>query len=170
MAQRLENWKCVLGQYRYAIEHIPGEQNCWGDILSRWVKVPVVPVRSVAVHCPCDADDSLPSLDVIRASQKKAVANRGADIRSFSTTFGPAALGGDGLFRVHVGERDVLWILPPDDKDLQVRLMVCAHMRSAGHRGVAPNSFSSEGVFCVASYGRTSPRVCSSNMRRLACW
>ena len=29
MAQRLENWKAVLGQYRYAIEHIPGERNCW---------------------------------------------------------------------------------------------------------------------------------------------
>ena len=25
-----------------------------------WVKVPSVPVRSVAVHSPCDADDSLP--------------------------------------------------------------------------------------------------------------
>ena len=71
MAQRLENWKAVLGQYRYAIEHIPGERNCWGDLLSRWVKVPSVPVRSVAVHSPCDADDSLPSVDVIRAAQRK---------------------------------------------------------------------------------------------------
>ena len=77
MAQRLENWKAVLGQYRYAIEHIPGERNCWGDLLSRWVKVPSVPVRSVAVHSPCDADDSLPSVDVIRAAQRKAVADLG---------------------------------------------------------------------------------------------
>ena len=50
MAQRLENWKAVLGQYRYAIEHIPGERNCWGDLLSRSVKVPGGAVRSVAVH------------------------------------------------------------------------------------------------------------------------
>ena len=35
-----------------------------------WVKVPSVPVRSVAVHSPCDADDSLPSADVIRAAQR----------------------------------------------------------------------------------------------------
>ena len=35
-----------------------------------WVKVPGVPVRSVAVHSPCDADDSLPSADVIRAAQR----------------------------------------------------------------------------------------------------
>ena len=50
-------------------------RNCWGDLLSRWVKVPSVPVRSVAVHSPCDADDSLPSVDVIRAAQRKAVAD-----------------------------------------------------------------------------------------------
>ena len=88
MAQRLENWKAVLGQYRYAIEHIPGERNCRGDLLSRWVKVPSVPVGSVAVHSPCDADDSLPSVDVIRAAQRNAVADLGANLRSFPTTFG----------------------------------------------------------------------------------
>ena len=70
------------------IEHIPRERNCWGDWLSRWVKVPSVPVRSVAVHSPCDADDSLPSVDVIRAAQRKAVADLGDNLRSFPTTFG----------------------------------------------------------------------------------
>ena len=68
------------------IEHIPGERNCWGDLFSRWVKVPSVPVRSVAVHSPCDADDSLPSADVIRAAQRKAVADLGDNFRSFPTT------------------------------------------------------------------------------------
>ena len=140
MAQRLEHWKGVLSQYSYAIEHIPGETNCWGDLLSRWVKVPTVPVRSVAVYSPCNADDSLPSVDVIRASQRKAVAHVGGDIRVFASPCGQATLAEDGLFRVRVGSRDVLWI-PSDDKALQVRLMVCAHMRSAGHRGVAPTVF-----------------------------
>ncbi|CAM9419279.1 unnamed protein product, partial [Scytosiphon promiscuus] len=37
---------------------------------------------------------------------------------------------------VHVRGRHVLWI-PDSDKQLQVRLMICAHMRDAGHRGVA---------------------------------
>ena len=31
---------------------------------------------------------------------------------------------------------NVLWI-PDSDKQLQVRLMICAYMRDAGHRGVA---------------------------------
>ena len=93
-----------------------------------------MPVRSVAVHSPCDADDSLPSVDVIRAAQRKAVADLGDNLLSFPTTFGQVTLADDNLFRVRVGNGDVLWI-PSGVKALQVRLMVCAHMRSAGHRG-----------------------------------
>ncbi|CAM9917265.1 unnamed protein product, partial [Sphacelaria rigidula] len=36
----------------YVIEHVRGEHNCWGDLLSRWVKVPTVPVRSLSVYSP----------------------------------------------------------------------------------------------------------------------
>ena len=57
LAQRLEGWKGVLGQYRYTICHIPGDLNAWGDLLSRWVSVPALPVRAVAVFSPCDQDD-----------------------------------------------------------------------------------------------------------------
>ena len=31
LAQRLEGWKGVLGQYRYTICHISGDRNAWGD-------------------------------------------------------------------------------------------------------------------------------------------
>ena len=82
---------------------------------------------------PCDANDSLPSVDVIRAAQRKGVADLGDNLRSFPTTFGQVTLADDDLFRLRVGNRDVLWI-PSGDKALQVRLMACAHMRSAGHR------------------------------------
>ena len=61
LAQRLEGWKGVLGQFRYTICHIPGDRNAWGDLLSRWVSVPALPVRAVAVFGPCDQDDSMPS-------------------------------------------------------------------------------------------------------------
>ncbi|CAN0004061.1 unnamed protein product, partial [Sphacelaria rigidula] len=49
LAQRLEGWKGVLGQYRYTICHISGERNAWGDLLSRWVNIPTLPARAVAV-------------------------------------------------------------------------------------------------------------------------
>ena len=42
----------------------------------------------------------------------------------------------EGLFRMRVNSQEVLWI-PDVDKSLQIRLMVCAHIRDAGHRGVA---------------------------------
>ena len=135
IARRLDNWKAVLCQYRYAIEHIPGERNCRGNLLSRWVKVPSVRVRYVVVHSPCDADDSLPPVDVIRAAPRKAVADLSENLRSFPTTFGRGTLADDDLFRVRVGNPDVLWIRSGDKP---LRLMVCAYMRSAGHRSVSP--------------------------------
>ena len=67
-----------------------------------------MPVRSGAVHSPCDADDSLPSVDVIRAAQR--IADLVDNLRSFPTTFGQVNLADDDLFRVRVGNRDVLWI------------------------------------------------------------
>ena len=84
-------------------------------------------LESVAVHSPCDADDSLPPVDVIRAAQRKAVPDLGDNLRSLPTTFGQATSADEELFRVRVGNRDVLWI-PSRDKALQVRLMVCAHI------------------------------------------
>ena len=77
LAQRLEGWKYVLGQYRYTICHIPGDRNSWGDLLSRWVSVPALPVRAAAVFGPCDQDDSLPSKAVVRQAQQKALATDG---------------------------------------------------------------------------------------------
>ena len=71
--------------------------------------------ESVTVHSPRDADDSLPSVDVIRAAQRKAVADLGDNLRSFPTAFGQVTLADDDLFRVRVGNRDVLWI-PSGDK------------------------------------------------------
>ena len=71
---------------------------------------------------------------MIRAAQRKAVADLGDNLRSFPTTFGQVTLADDDLFRVRVGNRDDLWILSVD-KALQVRLMLCASIRSAGDRG-----------------------------------
>ena len=57
-------------------------------------------------------------------------------LQAFDVAVGRAVLDDEGLFRVSVRGRNVLWI-PDSDKPLQLRLMICAHMRDAGHRGVA---------------------------------
>ena len=136
LAQRLEGWKGVLGQYRYTICHIPGDRNAWGDLLSRWVTLPALPVRAVAVFAPCPPDDSMPSKQVVRQAQQKARDAASGALQAFDVAVGRAVLDDEGLFRVSVRGRNVLWI-PDSDKPLQLRLMICAHMRDAGHRGVA---------------------------------
>ena len=49
---------------------------------------------------------------------------------------GPARQGKDSVYRVRQHGELMLWI-PEEAKRLQVRLMTCAHMREAGHRGAA---------------------------------
>ena len=70
---------------------------------------------------------------VVRQAQQKALATDGTEVQSFLSVVGLAVLDDEGLFRIHARGRHVLWI-PDSDKQLQVRLMICAHMRDAGHR------------------------------------
>ncbi|CAB1109830.1 unnamed protein product [Ectocarpus sp. CCAP 1310/34] len=134
-AQRLENWKAVLGQYDYTIQHISGERNCWGDLLSRWVNVPAVSNRSAAVFMPSTPDCNLPSKNAIREVQQTVRASVGDTNACFTDTLGRVAPDDEGLFRVMIDGRKVLWI-PDTARDMQLRLMLCAHMKEAGHRGV----------------------------------
>ena len=75
---------------------------------------------------------------VIRGAQKATRANLGtlgSGATSFMTNAGHVSLDAEGLFWLPVNGRAVLWI-PGGAKQLQVRSMVCAHMKEAGHRGV----------------------------------
>ena len=51
------------------------------------------------------------------------------------TDDGQVTLDDEGLFRPQVNERAVFLWVPGGAKKLQVRLMVCAHMKEAGRRG-----------------------------------
>ena len=35
VAQRVQGWRVFLGHFPYTIVHIPGDENCWGDLQSR---------------------------------------------------------------------------------------------------------------------------------------
>ena len=91
----------------------------------------------------------MPSKAVVRHAQQTALATDGTEVQSFVSAVCLAVLDHEGLFLIHARGRHVLWILDCD-KQLQVRLMVCAHMRDAGHRGVATTLVSLQ-VFCVWS-------------------
>ena len=96
-----------------------------GDSLSRWVSVPALPVRAVAVFSPCDQDDSMHPKPAVRQAQQKAFATDGKEVHTYESAVGLAVLDDEGLFRIHVCGRHVLWV-PDSDKQLQVRLMICA--------------------------------------------
>ena len=91
----------------------------------------------------------MPSKAVVRQAQQKALATDGTELHSFESAVGLAVLDDEGLFRIHARGRHVSWI-QDSDKQLQVRLMICAHMRDAGHRGVAATLVRLQ-EFCVWS-------------------
>ena len=74
----------------------------------------------------------MPTKQVIKDRQVVLMSGRGVE----ETPLGPARRGKDGVYRVRQHGEPVLWI-PEEAKRLQVRLMTCAHMREAGHRGAA---------------------------------
>ena len=149
LAQRLKGWKGVLGNYGCSICHIPGDRNAWSDLLSHWVRVPDLPVRAVAVLGPGDHGNSMPSKGVARQAQQKALATDGTEMYYYESAVSLAVLDDAGSFRIHARGRHVLWI-SDSDKQLKVRLMICAHMRDARHRGVAATLVCYQ-EFCVWS-------------------
>ena len=70
-------------------------------------------------------------------------------MQSYESAVGFAVLDDEGLFRIHARGRHFLWI-PDSDKQLEVRLMIWAHMRDAEHRGVAATLVRFQ-EFCVWS-------------------
>ena len=122
-AQRLDQWKAILRQYDYIIVYIAGDQNCWGDLLSRWVTFPSVSVRATAVYATSAPDETLPSKQVIRDAQQASRATLGtlaSGATSFITNDGPVRLDAEGLFWLQVNGSAVLWI-PAGATQLQVR-------------------------------------------------
>ena len=76
VAHRIQGWHVFLGQFPYTIVHIPGDENCWGNLLSRWV------TRlggSVCVHASVKytevlfaGGDRFPTKEVVRDVQAAA--------------------------------------------------------------------------------------------------
>ena len=95
-------------------------------------------MRAVVVLASSTLDETMPSKDVIRKVQQQARAGLGAMISgafSFTTPIGRATKDNKNLFRIRLDGQDMLWI-PEHATKMQTRLMVCAHMKDAGHRGV----------------------------------
>ena len=84
----------------------------------------------IAVVAPPTGDYQMPSKGEIK--DMHAVARDQVDV---ATPLRTVTRDEDGLYRVSYQGRMVLWV-PEEERELQARLMVCAHMQDAGHRGV----------------------------------
>lgn len=149
-SQRLLNWATFLGKNQYSIRHIEGEENLWGDLLSRWISTPPVSTPSLTVLAPLpelpilEGDIgrnfiSLPSVDIIRGVQLQFATTQGEDAHGFPASYilnngTLVTRTGDGMYAI--SSTGALWI-PEAAKYLQLHLMVCAHCGEAGHRGRA---------------------------------
>ncbi|KAJ0392197.1 hypothetical protein ATCC90586_010566 [Pythium insidiosum] len=134
---------------RYVIEHVPGESNVWGDLLSRWgagdaVKEPRTATRVARlavvkrVSPLQDPEFVWPSAKEIFDAQTTAI---GEDPEVHDDK-----LGFDDERNVWVLRDGKVWI-PEDATDLQQRLCVLAHAGASGHRGIKPTTQALEKVF-----------------------
>ena len=124
-----------MSQLNYVIQHIPSEDNHWSDLLSRGRVLdsegPLVRANGIAVVAPPTGNYQMPSKGETKEMQD-AVARGQVEL---ATPLGTVTRGEDGLYRVSYQGRMVLWV-PEEERELQARLMVCAHMQDAGHRGL----------------------------------
>jgi RNase H-like domain found in reverse transcriptase/Integrase zinc binding domain len=132
-AAKLTRWAIKLSSYRYTIEHVPGSDNLWSDMLTRW-GAPIVRARVSAVMIAplspaLEADFEWPSPSEIRRLQDSSLAL--ATSSSPADSVSNISLGSEGLYQLPSG---AVWI-PSDECDLQLRICIVAHTCIGGHRG-----------------------------------
>ena len=123
-----------MSQFNYVVQHIPEKDNHWNDLLSRWQVLdsesPLVRANVIAVVAPPTGDDQMPSKSEIKDRQDAAVRGH----VEVATPLGTVIRGKDGVYRGPYQGRIVLWV-PEEERELQARLIVCAHIQDVGHRG-----------------------------------
>ena len=112
-------------------------------LFSPFVNVPAVAMRTIVMFASSAPDETMPSKEANWEVQQLARAGLGAmvSVRSpFTTPVGCATKNNVDLFRVGLNDRDVFWV-PGQTKEMQSRLMVCAHMKDAEHRRIGLGDF-----------------------------
>lgn len=124
VANKLIRWALRLSSYRYVIEYLPGEENMWADILTRWGVSPAAKAaRSTiaALYAPIDMgreEYDWPTKEHIVTCQGRHRDTKPGNVCVVN-----------GMW---VDEDGRSWI--PDDNALRLRLMIAAHAGWNGHR------------------------------------
>ena len=135
--KKVRRWCMTLSAFQYTIVYIPGDENIWADLLSRWGNPNTVANRSTmqptdnertarlfkAPYCPEHDDDFVwPSNADIEKAQSKLDSNT---ISKFSLSTE------SGIYK----NRNGAIFIPTDEIQLQLRIYVVGHFGIAGHRG-----------------------------------
>ncbi|GMF37353.1 unnamed protein product [Phytophthora fragariaefolia] len=140
----LLRWSLKLNEFKYEIEHIPGDENVWADMFS----------RSADKTCR-DSDDPQPRpLAAIEWPTIEGV------IAAQSGKVAPTSHNLDGR-GVYVDLYHRPW-QPDTAGDLLQRLMVIAHCGSQGHRGVNAMVKELEGYFDISNVHIKARAFCGS--------
>eukprot|EP00736_Rhodelphis_marinus_P010817 Rmarinus@m.15248 len=157
VADRLERWAVKLRVFEYRVVHVSGSDNVWADLLSRWGLGRTVTVRvttrsatrqAVAAVDPpeseasgggdsTDDDDTQSTQPVAGPSETlpsddelSSVSDAVLDAQREVVEVPEGVTELSGVLRMADGS---IWI--PDVNDLRSRVLVSAHVSSAGHGG-----------------------------------
>ena len=115
---KLCRWASKLQGFRYIIEHLPGEENLWADMPSRWIPNPSK-ARTLPLRAPIapllERDFSWPSILEIHLWQEES---------------SPASLeltSPDGVLMF----MEKVWV--PDANNLRIGICIVGHWGIAGH-------------------------------------
>lgn len=133
---RLQRWAMTLTTYKYVIEHVRGEENVWGDLLSRWgagTPAATTParIRSLLV---VKRVSPLQDSEFIWPSEADIVAEQRRELSSREPSDVLPSCRWSEEMNVFITEEEKIWI-PAMSVDLQQRLCVVAHAGLSGHRG-----------------------------------
>ena len=130
IVHKTQRWAMRLSEFNFTIEHIPGENNIWADILTRWAapgaeEAPARRVSAFRVPLITEEKPALPSTYCIATSQAKSPPAPG-------TGWKQQQEGSDTVWKNDSG----MYYIPDDDEELQLRICVAAHCGLGGHRGL----------------------------------
>jgi hypothetical protein len=75
-ADKLQRWSLLLMGYQYQINHIPGGDNAWADLLSRWgsgmCRICAIHLENVVTSPQLDDKFQWPSMTEIKSMQERS--------------------------------------------------------------------------------------------------
>ncbi|KAE9001180.1 hypothetical protein PF001_g4527 [Phytophthora fragariae] len=182
-ADKLQRWAMSLLSFRYVIEHVPGEANVWGDLLSRWGAGSILQAECASTRIARLAviERVSPLEDqefVWRTEAEIRVLQRGAS----ASDRDQHSVQWDDERQMYVTSAGRVWI-PDAAVEMQQRLCVVAHAGASGHHGARAttqalakvffwmtmstdvSAFVSGCLHCMATAGGRIPRPFGETLR-----